>query len=133
MKSNTEYIYTFPNASSTLRVVEYLRNKCQPYLDSVAVINQIDCWLIQVWLKEFTPIDSAKNIKAFFSEMGVPSQPATKIVNALTCLQLGESPTAVMNRYQVVIVAHGKPVTEEIEIFRDQIVDRLGYCPHNMA
>ena len=97
------------------------------------MINQIDCWLIQVWLKEYTPIDSAKNIKAFFSEMGVPSQPATKIVNALTCLQLGESPTAVMNRYQVVIVAHGKPVTEEIEIFRDQIVDRLGYCPHNMA
>ena len=48
-------------------------------------------------------------------------------------LEQGESPTAVMNRYQVVIVAHGEPETEEIEIFRDQIVHRLGYCPQNMA
>ena len=38
-----------------------------------------------------------------------------------------------MNRYRVVIVAHGKSETEEIEIFRDRIVERLGFCPQNMA
>ncbi|MEM8677416.1 MAG: hypothetical protein AAGF83_26690 [Cyanobacteria bacterium P01_G01_bin.67] len=133
MKPYKEYIYSFPNASSTLRVVEHLRNKCQSYLDSVAVINLIDCWMVKICLKNCIPIQSAKNLQAFFTEMGVPSQPSTKIINALTSLEQGESPTSVMNRYQVVIVAHGKPVTEEIEIFRDQIVDRLGYCPHNMA
>lgn len=133
MKFNQEYIYSFPNASSTLRVVEHLRNRYQLSLDSVAVINLIDCWLVKICLKNSITIPAAKNLEAFVLEMGVPAQPSPKIIDALTSLERGESPTVVMNRYQVVIVAHGKPVTEEIEIFRDQIVDRLGYCPHNMA
>lgn len=128
-----EYLYSFPNASSTLRVIELLRNHYQSTLNSVAVINLIDRWLVKVSLNSSTPPESARNLQAFFDEMGVPSQPSTKIAKALAKLDAGESPTAIMNRYQVVIVAHGKPETEEIKIFRDQIVDRLGYCPQNMA
>ncbi|MGB5632169.1 MAG: hypothetical protein WBM44_17295 [Waterburya sp.] len=133
MKTHKECIYSFPNASFTLRVIQHLRNQYQSYLDSVAVINLIDRWLIKVNLKNSIPDQLAKNLLAFFDEMGVTSQPSTKIVNALASLERGESPTAVMNRYRVVIVAHGEPETEEIEIFRDQIVHRLGYCPQNMA
>lgn len=133
MNTNIEYIYSFPNASSTLRVIQYLRKKYQSNLDSVAVINLIDCWLIKLNLKNSTPDRLTKNLQAFLNEMGVPGRPSSKILNALASLDRGESATEVMNRYQVVIVAHGKPETEEIEIFRDQIVDRLGYCPQNMA
>jgi hypothetical protein len=52
---------------------------------------------------------------------------------ALQKLDAGESATSVMNRYQVVIVAHGEPDKTEIEIFCAQIVERLGYCPQHLA
>jgi hypothetical protein len=128
-----EYIYSFHNTSCTLRVIKHLRRKYQSHLNSVVVINLIDRWLIKICLKSFIPHQLDKNLQAFLNEMGVICQPSTKVLDALWSLEQGESPTVVMNQYQVVIVAHGKPETEEIEIFRDQIVDRLGYCPQNMA
>jgi hypothetical protein len=133
MKNNPEYIYSFLNASCTLRVIKHLRHKHQLDLDSVAVINLIDRWLVKICLKSSISKPLTKNLQAFLNEMGVTCQPSAKILNALSSLEQGTSPTVVMNRYQVVIVAHGEPETEEIEIFRDQIVDRLGYCPQNMA
>jgi hypothetical protein len=133
MKNNPEYIYSFPNASCTLRVIKHLRHKYQLDLNSVAVINLIDRWLVKICLESSISEQLIKNLQAFLNEMGVICQPSTKILNALSSLEQGTSPTVVMNRYQVVIVAHGEPETEEIEIFRDQIVERLGYCPQNMA
>ena len=133
MKNSREYIYSFPNTSSTLRVIRHLRNRYRSCLNSVAVINLIDRWLVRLSLKNSIPYQLAKNLQAFLNEMGFVSQPSTKILQALASLDRGESPTEVMNRYQVAIVVHGKPETEEIEIFRDCIVERLGYCPQNMA
>lgn len=133
MNINQDYIYSFPNTSCTLRVIKHLRQKYLADLNSVAVINLIDRWLIQISLKSFVSSQVAKNLQAFLNEMGVTCQPSTKILSALMSLEQGQSPTVVMNQYQVVIVSHGQPETEEIEIFRDQIVDRLGYCPQNMA
>lgn len=131
--NSREYIYSFPNTSCTLAVIEHLRQKYQPHLNSVAVINLIDRWLVKLNLKSSVPYRTEKNLQSILNEMGLVARPAPKIVEALASLERGESPTEVMNRYQVVIVAHGKPETEEIEIFRDCIVERLGYCPQNMA
>lgn len=133
MKTCIEYLYSFPNASLTLRIIEHLRNNYQSKLDSVTVVNLIDRWLVKVNLKHSVGVDLAKNLQAFMSEMGIIHQPSPQIAAALARLELGESPTKIMNRYQVVIVAYGKPEREEIEIFREQIVERLGYCPQNMA
>lgn len=133
MNKTIEYTYSLLNASSTLRVVEHLRNKYQLYLNSVAVINLIDRWVVKISLKSCIPFKLAKNLQAFLQEMGVTYQPSAKLNEALMSLERGESPTVVMNRHQVAIVAYGQPATEEIEIFRDQIVDRLGYCPQNMV
>ena len=133
MENNTEYIYSFANASYTLRVIEHLRHKYQSTLGSVAVINLIDRWLIKINLKPSITNDSAQNLQAFLREMGVVHQPSAQIATALARLEAGDCPTAIMNRYQVVIVAYGKPEKEEIEIFRKGIVTRLGYCPHNMV
>ena len=133
MNNVREYIYSFPNTSCTLRAIAHLRNKHQSYLDSVAVINLIDRWLVKLNLKNSIPYRLEKNLQAFLNEMGSVSQPSSKILKALASLECGESPTDVMNRDRVVIVAYGKPETEEIEIFRDSVVDRLGYCPQNMV
>ena len=133
MNNNREYIYSFSNTSCTIRAIAYLRNKYRADLDSVSVINLIDHWLVRLYIKSSVPDRLTKNLQAFLSEMGSISQASGKIREALASLDSGESPTEVMNRYQVVIVAHGKPETEEIEIFRDRVVDGLGYCPQNMA
>lgn len=133
MKNNLEYIYSFPNTSCTLRTITYLRNRYQSYLNSVTVINLVDRWLVKLSIKNSTPYRLVKNLQAFLNEMGSVSQPSSKILAALASLEGGESPTVVMNRYQVVVVVYGKPETTEIEIFRDRVVDGLGYCPQNMA
>lgn len=133
MTTCTEHLYSFANASITLRIIEHLRNHYRAKIDSVAVVNLIDRWLIKVNLKQSIENDLAKNLQAFLSEMGIVHHPSPPIANALARLEFGESPTKIMNRYQVVIVAYGKPEKKEIEIFRKQIVERLGYCPQNMA
>ena len=133
MKTHTNYLYSFSNASLTLRVIEHLRDRCQAIVDSVAVINLIDRWLIKINLKDSVGIEQIKNLRAFLNELGVPYQPPAIIAIALARLEIGESSVEIMNRYKVVIVAYGKPEKEEIEIFREQIVDKLGYCPQNMA
>ena len=133
MNNNREYIYSFPNTSCTLRAIAYLRYKYKAYFDSVTVINLIDCWLVRLNVKSSIPYQLAKNLQAFFEEMGSVSQPSAKIRSAIDSLDRGESPTEIMNRDRVAIVAYGKPETEEIEIFRDRVVSGLGYCPQNMA
>lgn len=132
MNSNREYIYSFPNTSCTIRAIAYLRNMDRAYLGSVTVINSLDYWLVKFSIVHSTPYRLTKNLQAFLDEMGFVSIPSAKIQQAIVSLDGGESPTVVMNRYRVVIVTHGKPETEEIEIFRDRVVDGLGYCPQNM-
>ena len=132
MNIYTEYFYSFANASSTLRVIEYLRSQNLP-LESVAVINLIDRWVVKVKMECLLSVQGDKNVRAFFNEMGISEQPSAKVKMALSQLEAGDSPTDVMNRYQIVIVAYGKPEKEEIEVFREQIVERLGYCPQNMT
>ncbi len=133
MKTHTQLLYSFSSASITLRVIEHLRNNYQSTLDSVAVINLIDRWLVKINLKYFIDLELAKNLQAFLNEMGIVHTPSAQVAKALIQLDAGESPTAIMNRYQVVIVAYGRPDKKEIEIFREQIIERLGYCPQNMA
>jgi hypothetical protein len=133
MKTHTPYLYSFANFSLTLRIVEYLRNYYQPILQSVVVINLVNGWLIKINLKNYISLESAKNFQAILDEMGIPFEPPPHIAKALTRLEAGDSPTEIMNRYQVVIITYGKPEKEEIELFRQEIVERLGYCPQNMA
>ncbi len=133
MKVETEYVYSFANASLTLRVMEYFRTSSKLPIDSVAVVNLIDRWVIKVRIKDSISTELAKDMQAFLNEMGIIYQPSSRVELALKQLDAGVSPTEVMNKYQVVIVAHGQPDLEEIKIFRRQIVSRLGYCPQNMA
>ena len=132
MKNHTQYLYSFANASLTLRVIEHLRNS-KLLIDSVTVVNLVDRWLVKINLKHTISLNSAKNLQAFLNEMGICDHPSAQVINAIAKLEAGESPIEVMNRYRVAIVAYGEPEQEEIQIFREQIVERLGYCPQNMA
>ena len=133
MKLYTEYLYSFANASLTLRVIEYLRRQKKIPVDSVIVVNLIDRWLIKIKLKQNLDWQLAQDFQAFLNEMGIVHQPSPRLTMALLQLDAVESPTDVMNRYKIVIVAYGKPDQEEIEIFRQELVSKLGYCPQSMA
>jgi hypothetical protein len=134
MQAYLEYLYSFANASLTLRAIQYLHNNSQITIDSATVINLVDRWLIKFELQYPIDLELAKNIKAFFDEIGLfVDRPSPSIDLALQSLDAGISPTTVMNYYHVAIVAHGKPDIHEIEVFREQIISRLGYCPQTMA
>ncbi len=73
------------------------------------------------------------DFRAFLNEIGIPYQPEVRVKMALWSLDAGQSPIEVMRRYQVAVVSHGHPDREEIEAFRKQFVNGLGYCPETLA
>jgi hypothetical protein len=128
-----EYLYYLANASLTLRIVECLHSKPQMPVGFVTVIHQIDGWVVKV--KMTSPLNDQQDgdFRAFLNELGIPYVPPLRVSMALGSLEAGQSPIAVMRRYQVAVVSHGSPEREEIEAFRQQFVRGLGYCPETLA
>jgi hypothetical protein len=128
-----DYLYFLGNTSLTLRVIEYLCCFSHLPIQFVTVIHQIDGWVIKLKMAEYlTPLQHG-NLQAFMRELGVPYEPDIRLRMALWGLETGQSPTSVMRRYQVAVVAHGKPDRQEIEAFRTQFVRGLGYCPQTLV
>lgn len=129
----TEYIYYLANASLTLRVVEHLH--AMPWLSVrfMTVIHQIDGWVVKVKLDSSLEPQRDGDFRAFLSELGIPYEPEIRLRMALWGLETGQSPVEVMRRYQVAVVSHGSPDRSEIEEFRKQFVQGLGYCPETLA
>lgn len=128
-----EYLYFLANASLTQRIVEFLHRNRQIPLESVTVLHQIDGWVIKVKMKNSLQPQQHGDFKAFLNELGIPHQPEVRVKMALWSLDAGQSPIEVMRRYQVAVVSHGRPDREEIEAFRKQFVNGLGYCPETLA
>jgi hypothetical protein len=127
-----DYLYYLANASLTLRVVEYLHRSPLP-VDFMTVIHQIDGWIIKIKMKRLLTPHQHSDFRAFMNELGIPYNLDARIEMALWDLETGLSPVEVMHRYQVAIVSHGTPDREEIEEFRHQFVQGLGYCPETLA
>lgn len=128
-----EYIYYLANASLTLRIVEYLHDMPQLPLSFMTVIHQIDGWVVRVKMSHHLTEQQDGDFRAFMNELGIPYQPSIRIQMVLWGLETGQSPIEVMQRYQVAVVSHGSPDREEIEDFRKQFVQGLGYCPETLA
>ncbi|MFQ3616712.1 MAG: hypothetical protein SNJ57_07545 [Cyanobacteriota bacterium] len=128
-----EYIYYLANASLTLRVVEYLHNTPWLPVRFMTVIHQIDGWVVKVKLERCLDADRDADFRAFLNELGIAYEPDIRVRMALWGLETGQSPVDVMRRYQVAVVSHGSPDREEIEEFRRQFVQGLGYCPETLA
>ncbi len=128
-----EYLYCLANASLTLRIVEHLHHSKQLPLSFVTVIHQIDGWVIRVKLARSLDAQTDGDFRAFLNELGIVYYPSIRIQMVLWGLETGQSPIEVMQRYQVAVVSHGSPDREEIEEFREQFVQGLGYCPETLA
>lgn len=127
-----DYLYYLANASLTLRVVEYLHRSPLP-VGFMTVIHQIDGWIVRIKMKQLLSPRQHQDFRAFMYELGIPYTLDARIQMALWDLETGLSPVEVMQRYQVAIVSHGTPDQEEIEEFRHQFVQGLGYCPETLA
>ena len=128
-----DYLYHLSNATLTLRVVEYLHYSSRFPVRFMTVIHQIDGWIIKVKMSRCLKPYEHGNLRAFMNELGIPCDPGIRVQMALWGLETGQSPVDVMHRYQVAIVSHGTPDREEIEDFRKQFVQGLGYCPETLA
>lgn len=128
-----DYLYYLGNASLVLRVVEYLqRFDIQP-VQFMTVIHQLDGWVVKVRCAPDWTEEELANFKAFLQELGVAYQPSPLIRQSQSDLEQGCSPVDVMRRYQVAVIAHGQPEGDEIETFRDQFIQGLGYCPQTLV
>lgn len=128
-----EYLYFLANASLTQRIVDYLHATQKFTVHSVTVLHQIDGWVVKVKTRELLTPQQDGDFRAFLSELGIPYEPEVRVKMALWSLDAGQSPVEVMRRYQVAVVSHGRPDREEIEAFRKQFVNGLGYCPETLA
>ncbi|MBW4657564.1 MAG: hypothetical protein KME15_02725 [Drouetiella hepatica Uher 2000/2452] len=128
-----EYIYYLANASLTLRVVEHLHRMPWFPVRFMTVIHQIDGWVVKVKLDGTLDAQEDGDLRAFLNELGIPYEPEIRVRMAMWGLETGQSPVEVMRRYQVAVVSHGNPDRTEIEEFRMQFVQGLGYCPETLA
>ncbi|BCL40175.1 hypothetical protein NSMS1_66220 (plasmid) [Nostoc sp. MS1] len=97
------------------------------------MINTIDGWVIRVRLKHQLSPQEDGNLRSILSELGINYSPSKLLQLTLMSLAGGQSPVDVMRRYKVAIVSHGQPNKEEIEAFRQQLINGLGYCPPTLA
>ena len=128
-----EYLYYLANASLVLRIIEYMHGLPHMPVKFVTVIHQINGWVVKVKMSSPLSAQLDGDFRAFLNELGIPYEPPTRINMALWSLEAGQSPVDVMRRYQVAVVSHGSPEREEIEAFRQQFVQGLGYCPETLA
>lgn len=128
-----EYLYYLANASLTLRLVEYLHDQQQLPLSFISVIHLLEGWVVNIKMESALHPQLDGDIRALLNELGIPYSAPKRVQKALASLAAGQSPIDVMRRYHVVIVSHGDPQREEIEVFRQQFVKGLGYCPPTLA
>jgi hypothetical protein len=128
-----DYLYSLANASLTLRIIEYLRTMNYLSSCSMTVIHQIDGWIIRIKFQQPLPPYEHGNFRAYMHELGIPYEPEIRLQMVFWSLDTGQSPVDVMRRYQVAIVSHGMPDVSDIEAFREQFTNGLGYCPETLA
>ncbi len=128
-----DYLYFLANASLSLRTIVYLCNMKHTRNASLTVIHQIDGWIVKIRFPQPIAPKLHGDFRAFMSELGIVYEPEMRLKMVFWSLETGQSLVEVMRRYQVAVVAHGTPNTKEIEAFREQFTQGLGYCPETLA
>ncbi len=128
-----DYLYYLGNASLVLRVIQHLKNGTADPIRFMTVVHQLEGWVLRVSCTSQWSSHALGDLQAFLSELGVAYQPSTRLRQVLTDLEYGYSPIDVMQRYQVAVIAHGQPDLSEIEAFRQQFIQGLGYCPETLG
>ncbi|MFB6276468.1 MAG: hypothetical protein ABEI32_10045 [Halothece sp.] len=128
-----QYIYFLANASLTLRLIDHLRSNSELPTSVVTVIHRIDGWLVKIQFAQKLTSQQDGDFQAYLNEMGIPYEPEIRLQMAFWSLDVGQSIVEVMRRYQLAIVTHGQPNYSDIEAFREQFTQGLGYCPETLA
>ncbi len=128
-----QYIYFLANASLTLRLIDHLRQDFYLPAAVVTVIHRIDGWILKIKFTEELTSEQHYNFLAYLDEIGISYEPEVPLQMALWSLEVGQPIVEVMRRYKLAIVSHGKPNDQEIEAFREQFTEGLGYCPETLA
>ncbi|MBE9070283.1 hypothetical protein IQ260_26940 [Leptolyngbya cf. ectocarpi LEGE 11479] len=128
-----QYLYSFANVSLSLRVMDRLSQMCQLPLESLTVIYLVDRWVMHISLRQGLSAASEKDLLAFLKENGMPHTPSMALRHSLQALTRGQTPTQVMNEYQVVVVSHGVPDPTELHEFCARFVEGLGYYPPSLV
>lgn len=128
-----DYLYFLANASLTLRVIEHIRNLNHLPSAKITVIHQINGWIVKIKFNQSLNPQQHGDFKAYMSELGIVYNPEIRMQMVFWSLDTGQSPIEVMRRYQVAIVSHGIPEISDIEAFREQFTQGLGYCPETLA
>ncbi len=127
-----DYLYYLGKASLVLRVVHYLQSSEGLSIQFMTVLHQMNGWIIRIQPIHWS-LKQQTNFQAFMEEVGVVYRPSDRIQKVLKQLEAGEPLTEVMNRFQVAVIDHGQPSDKEIEVFREQFIEGLGYCPETLA
>ncbi|MGB7416480.1 MAG: hypothetical protein WA902_19910 [Thermosynechococcaceae cyanobacterium] len=128
-----DYLYSFSNSTLVLRAIQHLLNSSHLPTQFVSVIHQLNGWVLRVQTAAGWTEQTQKDFRAFLQELGVPYSPNVRVRNVLEALEDGHPPVKVMERYQVAVIAHGAPDLTEIQAFREQFIQGLGYCPETLA
>ena len=128
-----DFLYCLSNTSLTQRVLAYLSRKLKREIDCVTVIFLNKFWVLRVRLRANIDLELAKNCRAVLSENGMPYQTTAYIQQVASALDSGRDLVSVMNDYNVIIISHGAPQSQELEHFREQVVSGLGYCPPSLV
>lgn len=127
-----DFLYYLGNASLALRVLQYLKRVSVP-VEFITVVHQLDGWVLRIRCTRQWTAHRLNDFKAFLDKMGVAYQPNVRLRRVLTDLEAGYSPIEVMQHYQVAVIEHGQPDLSEIEAFRQQFIQGLGYCPETLG
>ncbi|MCG9893784.1 MAG: hypothetical protein MH252_22260 [Thermosynechococcaceae cyanobacterium MS004] len=128
-----EFLYYLGNASLALRVLKYLKNPSTEPIEFVTVVHQLDGWVLRVRCTRAWTAHRLEDFRAFLNELGVAHCPNPRLHHVLMDLEEGYSPIEVMQQYQVAVIEHGQPNLSEIEAFRQQFIQGLGYCPETLG
>ncbi|MGF1602220.1 MAG: hypothetical protein ACFCU8_09400 [Thermosynechococcaceae cyanobacterium] len=128
-----DYLYSFSNSTLVLRAIRHLLSSPHLPTQFVSVIHQLNGWVLRVQTAAGWTEQTQKDFRAFLHELGVPYSPNVRVRNVLEALEDGYAPVEVMERYQIAVIAHGAPDLTEIQAFREQFIQGLGYCPETLA
>jgi hypothetical protein len=128
-----DFLYYLGNASLALRVLQYLKDVNTQPVEFITVVHQLDGWVLRVRCTRQWSTHRLEDFRAFLNELGVAYRPNSRLHHVLTDLEYGHSPIEVMQQYQVAVIEHGQPNVSEIEAFRQQFIEGLGYCPETLG
>lgn len=128
-----QYLYSFANVSLVLRVMDRVSQMSYLPLESLTAIYLVDRWVIRLKLTNALNAAIAGDLVAFLNENGMPHKPSIQLRDTFRALDRGQTPTQVMNEYQVVVVSHGAPDPTELHEFCARFVEGLGYYPPSLV